>query len=125
MISLNSRDAKPIYAQLKDGIRHLIAVGGLEAGEMLPSVRELAAKLTINPQTIARAYRELEEEGYLCTREGEGFFVAEKNHAATVRTGELLQTFDALVQELVFLSVPKEELIGRVAQLQVQRSEHD
>ena len=63
MIQLNYRDAKPIYEQVKEGIRKLVVSGALKPEEKLPSVREMASKFAINPNTIARAYRELEEEG--------------------------------------------------------------
>lgn len=64
MIQLNCRDSRPIYEQVKDGLRQLIINGVLTEGSRLPSVRELAVSLTINPNTIQRAYRELEAEGY-------------------------------------------------------------
>lgn len=72
MIQLNYRDARPIYEQVKDGFRHLIIQGVMEKDEKLPSVRELATSLTINPNTIQRAYRELEQEGYVYTIPGRG-----------------------------------------------------
>ena len=125
MIQLNYRDAKPIYEQVKDGIRKLIVAEALLQGEKLPSVRELAAKLTINPNTISRAYRDLEAEGYLRSENGKGTFVAEEIHVTQERTEELLDSFDALVSELFFLSVSGEELIGRVTQIQVRRENHD
>jgi len=75
LIQLNFRDAKPIYEQIKEEIRHLIVTGGLSPEDKLPSVRELAANLAINPNTIARAYQELEQEGYLYTESGKGTFV--------------------------------------------------
>ena len=65
MISLNYRDQRPIYEQVKDGLRHLVVAAALEAGERLPSVRSLAASLAINPNTIQRAYEALEAEGYV------------------------------------------------------------
>ena len=65
MLQLNYRDAKPIYEQIKDGIRHLLLSNAILADEKLPSVRELASNLAINPNTIQRAYRELESEGYI------------------------------------------------------------
>lgn len=67
MIQLNYRDAKPIYEQIKDGMRKLVISNAILADEKLPSVREMAAKLAINPNTIQKAYRELEAEGYLYT----------------------------------------------------------
>lgn len=63
MISLNFRDARPICEQVKDGLRHLVDTGGLQAGEQLPSVRSLACTLAISPNTIQRAYEALEREG--------------------------------------------------------------
>ena len=67
MIHLNSRDSRPIYEQIMDNLRRLIISGGMAPGDRLPSVRELAAQLAINPNTIQRAYRELESQGYLVT----------------------------------------------------------
>lgn len=64
MISINFRDSRPIYEQVKDSLRRLIVSGALSPDEKLPSVRELASQLVINPNTIQRAYRELEHEGY-------------------------------------------------------------
>ena len=63
MISLNYRDARPIYEQVRDGLRRLVVTGAIAQGEKLPSVRSLAASLAINPNTIQRAYAELEAEG--------------------------------------------------------------
>ena len=67
MLHLDYRDARPIYEQIKDGLRKLMVNGVLQEGEKLPSVRTLASSLAINPNTIQRAYRELESEGYICT----------------------------------------------------------
>ena len=73
MISLNYRDARPIYEQVRDGLRHLVVTGAIAQGERLPSVRALAASLAINPNTIQRAYAALEEEGYLAAEPGKVF----------------------------------------------------
>ena len=72
MIQINYRDPRPIYEQVKDGFRKLIFSGVLRPDERMPSVRELAASLAINPNTIQRAYRELEQEGYICSVPGKG-----------------------------------------------------
>ena len=72
MISLNYRDSRPIYEQIRDGLRKLIVTGALSADEKLPSVRALAAQLAINPNTIQRAYNELEGEGYIYSVPGKG-----------------------------------------------------
>ena len=76
MLQLNYRDPRPIYQQVKDGFRRMIYTGALHEGDQLPSVRELAAQLAINPNTIQRAYRELLAEGVVVTVQGKGNFVA-------------------------------------------------
>lgn len=114
MIQLNYRDARPIYEQVKDGFRRLIIQGVVETDEKLPSVRELATSLTINPNTIQRAYRELEQEGYVYTVPGKGSFVAGVPEQDTARKGELWQQFEEIVQELLFLGVHFEEITQRI-----------
>ena len=110
MVQLNYRDAKPIYEQIKEGLRKLVVSGAISAGEKLPSVRELASQLAINPNTIQRAYRELENEGYIYTLVGKGTFVAENGNTDNTREKELLREFDELVTELLYLKVPKDTL---------------
>lgn len=114
LIQLNFRDAKPIYEQVKDGIRHLVVTNAFAANDKLPSVRELASRLAINPNTIARAYQELEQEGYIYTVSGKGTFVSGSEDIQNHRTDELMESLDEIVQELAFLAVPKEELVERV-----------
>ena len=75
MVHLDYRDARPIYTQIVDNFRSQIASGVLQPGDKLPSVRELAAQLSINPNTIQRAYREMEMSGYIETIPGKGCFV--------------------------------------------------
>ena len=75
MIHLNSRDPRPIYEQIMDNLRRLIISGGVAPGDRLPSVREMAAQLAINPNTIQRAYRELENDGWIESAPGKGSFV--------------------------------------------------
>ena len=104
MIQLNYRDAKPIYEQIKDGLRKLVITNSLIANEKLPSVREMASKLAINPNTIQKAYRELEAEGYVYTVAGKGTFVAERKEVLGVRNEELMKEFDEVVTELLFLA---------------------
>lgn len=115
MIQLNYRDAKPIYEQVKDGFRRLIVQGVLDVDEKLPSVREMASSLAINPNTIQRAYRELEQEGYLYAVAGRGSFVAGVPEADSARREELFAAFDAVVEELLYLKVEEEEICQRVA----------
>ena len=89
MISLNYRDSRPIYEQIRDGLRKLIVTGALSADEKLPSVRALAAQLAINPNTIQRAYNELEGEGYIYSVPGKGSFAAAHAAADTARRAAL------------------------------------
>ena len=93
-----------------DSFRQLILSGVLPAGDKMPSVRELAAQLTINPNTIQRAYRELETEGYICSVPGRGSFVSKTDAAVEQRKAELLEKFNALVKELRLMGVTEEEL---------------
>ena len=73
---LNSKSGVPIYRQIQDQIRYGIASGLLTPGEQLPTVRSLAVELSVNPNTVIKAYTELEREGFLTSEEGSGTFVA-------------------------------------------------
>ena len=121
MIELNYRDAKPIYEQIMEGIRKLVVTDSLAVGEKLPSVRELASKMAINPNTISRAYKELEAEGYIYTISGKGTVVAEKKEVKEHRTKELLEKFDEVTGELIYLAVPSEELQERITTIESGR----
>ena len=83
MITINTRDPRPIYAQIKEALCRLILTGALQTNERLPSVREMAAQLAINPNTIQRAYNELEGEGYTYSVPGKGSFAAANAAAAS------------------------------------------
>ena len=109
MIHLDYRDARPIYEQVKDGLRRLMVTGVLRSGDRLPSVRQLATQLTVNPNTIARAYSELEAEGYVCTVSGKGTFVAEGQEQNDGRKRELTERLLPLLQELRELGMTREE----------------
>ncbi len=109
MISINYRSALPIYEQIKEGFIKLIMTGALKEGERLPSVRELAAELAINPNTIGRAYRELESDGYIYTATGKGCFVAAQNEARA-DTAQMLEDFKANAAKLIFNGVSADAL---------------
>ena len=114
MISLNYRDARPIYEQVKDGLRRLMVTGAIAPGDKLPSVRSLATTLAINPNTIQRAYEALEGEGYVYSVAGKGSFAAGQKNVDEGRRSELLSGFDALTAELLFLGVTVRELTDRL-----------
>lgn len=126
MISLNYRDSRPIYEQIKDGVRKLVISGALRTDEKLPSVRELAAALAINPNTIQRAYRELENEGFIYTIAGKGSFAASVNEASGARSAALLRQFDEAAAELLYLGFTVGQLSGRLGNMeQREESAHD
>ena len=110
MISLNYRDSRPIYEQIRDELRKLIVSGALATDEKLPSVRALAAQLAINPNTIQRAYNELEAVGYIYSVPGKGSFAAGNDAAGARRREELLRQARDLLRELRYLGVSQEEL---------------
>ena len=76
LISLDPRDARPLYLQIVDEVRRALVVGTLKAEDPLPSVRELASQLVVNPRTVSQAYGELEREGIVYVRRGQGTFVS-------------------------------------------------
>ena len=111
MITLNYRDSRPIYEQVCDGLRRLIVSGVIADGDKLPSVRALATQLAINPNTIQRAYAELEAEGYVVSVTGKGCFVAEGDTQNTARRAELTGKLKPLLEELKNLGMTREELV--------------
>ena len=117
MFQLNYRDTRPFYEQIKDNLRQLMVTHSIAENEKLPSVRELASSLTINPHTIQKAYRELEAEGYVYTIPGKGTFAASGSDKPLRCKQELLDHFDHIVAELLFLSVPAADLKERIQQI--------
>ena len=114
MVQLDYRDARPIYAQIVDGLRSQIATGILQNGDRLPSVRELAGQLAINPNTIQRAYRELEMGGWIATVAGKGCFVCGVPSEAHPQLLQLYKRFDDTAQALQMLGISRRELIERL-----------
>ena len=117
MLNLDYRDARPIYEQVKDGLRRLMVTGVIREGEKLPSVRTLAGTLAINPNTIQRAYEALEAEGYLYSVPGKGSFVSEHTGVDRGRQEHLLRTFDQTAAELLYLGVAGDALCARIVNL--------
>lgn len=116
MIELNRRNGKPIYEQVKDSLRRMILSGAIVTDERLPSVRQLASSLAVNPNTIQRAVEALEKEGYVYSVPGKGSFAAGWDSAGAQRKQELLLKFDALAEELRLLGVTPRELTERYEQ---------
>ena len=78
MFDINPAQAAPIWRQIEEGMRRLISLGSLSPGDAVPSVRDLAQQLRVNPNTVARAYQRLTDAGVFAVRRGEGTFVAEE-----------------------------------------------
>ena len=127
MITLNYRDARPIYEQVRDGLRRLIVSGAIADGEKLPSVRALASQLAINPNTIQRAYSELESEDYAASVPGKGSFAVRRERAEDdgrhlpgggremIEIRELVKTFDGFAAlDGASLTVPQGAIYGLV-----------
>ncbi len=108
MFEINYRDSRPIYEQIKDGLRKLLVTGGIKPDEKLPSVREMASSMSINPNTIQRAYRELESEGYIYSVAGKGSFAAGVTETHEKMKEELKAKFTTVTGELKSVKVEKE-----------------
>lgn len=76
-LHIDPRDARPIWRQIEEGVQHLVARGALPAGALVPSVRDLARELQVNPATVSKAYQRLTDAGVLIVRRGEGTFVSD------------------------------------------------
>ena len=114
MVHLDYRDVRPIYSQIIDGFREQIAGGILREGERLPSVRELAAELTINPNTIQRAYRELEAQGWIASVPGKGSFVCGVPGGSGPEQSALLGQLDKITESLLRLGITRQELARHI-----------
>jgi GntR family transcriptional regulator len=117
-LRISDQDGVPIYVQLMNQIKYLVASGRLKAGEQLPPVRKLAEQLLVNPNTVARAYRELEREGLVISRQGSGVFVSDGVSPLARREQQrlLLERIDMLLTEARQMKVDVETLIGLVRQ---------
>ena len=116
MITINYNDPRPIYEKIKDALRRSMLGGALPAGSRLPSVRELAMSLSINPNTIQRAYRELEQEGCIVSIPGKGSFVSAENGAREARKNELMDELRRTAAELASLGLGRGEIAAMILQ---------
>lgn len=110
MIQLDFGDHRPLYEQICEKIKELIISGVLVENDKIPSVREMAAILAINPNTIQKAYKELENEGYIYSQKARGNFVSPRETGDTMKTDELMENIKPQLRELRFLGISKNEL---------------
>lgn len=120
MITLDFADKRPIYEQVKDKLRELIIKGVLKEGDKLPSVRDLASNLVVNPNTVQKAYSELEKEGYVYSIVAKGIYVADITAVSRkndLRISELYESVLQQVRELKYLGMEKDDIISGITEL--------
>ncbi|MGN0308025.1 MAG: GntR family transcriptional regulator [Lachnospiraceae bacterium] len=111
MIVLDLKDARPLYEQIVDRFKHLILCGALPEDEKIPSVRSLAMELSINPNTIQKAYGELERQGFIYTVKGRGNFVSSNSGLKEARKEELKKQLLELIREGESIGFSREEMM--------------
>src|SRR5438445_11868009 len=111
-INITTGSGTPIYRQIVEQVRLAAATGALAAGDVMPSVRSLAERHVVNPNTVVKAYADLVRDGVLESHHGKGFFVAEKRqvYSRAERLRRLRQAVDAFVHEAVFLDFTADEI---------------
>lgn len=116
MFQLDMSDRRPLYEQIKNRIKELIVGGVLNENDKIPSVRELAASLAINPNTIQKAYKDLESEGYIYSLPARGSFVAAQKDIKRNNEGReaALRDFETVTRELMYLGAEADELKSRI-----------
>ena len=114
LITIDYQDKRPIYEQITEKIKNLIVVGVLTENDKIPSVRNMAIEMSINPNTIQRAYQELERDGYIYTVKGRGNFVSPATQWKEDRLTDGLNRFRELAVELCQLGATKETLYKRI-----------
>jgi GntR family transcriptional regulator len=122
MFELDLRSRKPIYEQLVDKLKELIINEVLKPDEQLPSVRQLAQQLTINPNTIQKAYRELELQGFIYSQKGKGSFVNPISLGNDPeKITQVTQELEKLILEALYLGVQADELHALIAELDASK----
>lgn len=121
MISLDYKDKRPLYEQISEKLKDLMAVGGLPENSQLPSVRSLAIDLSINPNTIQRAYAELEKQGYIYSIKGKGNFVADTERLQYLKIAELRGRLSSILEEAFRLGLSDEEILRLIKNIIFER----
>ena len=124
MINLDYKSGQTLHEQIEEGIKQLILNRALKPDEQLPSVRELSISLTVNPNTVQRAYKQLEQDGFIYSIKGKGNFVA---HASQNADGRLrvqtLAEFKRIARELAFLGEDRETLAAVINSVYSEKEE--
>ena len=118
MIKIDYTNSRSIHEQIEDGIKKLIVNKILQADEQLPSVRDLSVSLTVNPNTVQKAYKLLEGEGYIYSVKGKGNFVAPANHTKDAKKiNELYRTLRETIESLMYLGETKDQIEKEIQQV--------
>ncbi|MEH7107891.1 MULTISPECIES: GntR family transcriptional regulator [Bacillaceae] len=121
MFELDIRSRKPIYEQLVEKVKELIMLEVLKPDEQLPSVRTLATELTINPNTIQKAYRELETQGFIYSIKGKGSFVHPTNTKDKEKIEKVKQELEKLIHEAFYLGITADQIIQFIHEIDAKR----
>lgn len=117
MILLDYRDKRPIYEQMAEKLEGLIVSGGLEPLTRMPSVRSLAMELSVNPNTVQRAYAQLEQDGYLYTVSGRGSFVTDESEWKENKRGKILREWQSVTRQAREIGLSWERLAEELHQI--------
>ncbi len=125
MIKLDYKSGQPIFEQITQGIKDLVISGVLTPDEKLPSVRELSVSLTVNPNTVQRAYKTLENEGIIYSIQGKGNFIEKIPEISTRQLSSLYNTLRETVKELSFYGEEKEKIDYIITEIYNERNDKD
>ena len=126
MFKLELQNKKSIYEQIIDGYKGMILSGELQPGSKILSVRELSELLTVNPNTVQKAYRALEQQGWIFSVAGRGNFVAEEKHRADEKVlNDLFTRIGVLIDELYYLGIGKTEICDSIQGLIEERGKRN
>ena len=125
MIKLDYKSGKPIHEQITQGIKELVIAGAFLADEKLPSVRELSLSLTVNPNTVQRSYRTLEEEGIIYSIPGKGNFVSDTLKIDKKHLDALYKVLNETLTELSFWGEKKEDIYEFIEEILKERNEQN
>lgn len=114
MYSLDLTSRAPIYEQLYNNVVRLISAGALKAGDKLPPVRTLACELSVNPNTVSKAYKLLEQDGYICSAVGKGSFVSDNLDALDAEKQLALDKLERALNNAVNIGLTRNEILERV-----------
>jgi len=124
MINLDYKSGQTLHEQIEEGIKQLIISGALASDEQLPSVRELSINLTVNPNTVQRAYKQLEQDGFIYSIKGKGNFVSNiiEGTGDKLKRNALVE-FEKTARELAFLGESREKLIEVIGRIYSEKEE--